>query len=127
MSYVLPASLSWHMKVRFWPQCPSKLPRHSGDLRTFQRRTMQPAVLTSTQASEHILSIALLQPVHLLMLSLRPGHSRRAAPSMAAYGDEMSDAEMAQLIAALEESERTAREEAEARKAMHVSPAGKSL
>ena len=36
----------------------------------------------------------------------------------------MSDAEMAQLIAALEESERTAREEAEARKAMHVSSAG---
>ena len=32
----------------------------------------------------------------------------------------MSDAEMAQLVAVLEESERTAREEAEARKAMHV-------
>ena len=54
------------------------------------------------------------------------GHSTllqcRAGPALglALYGDDMSDAEMAQLIAAIEESERTAKQEEEARKATQV-------
>ena len=53
---------------------------------------------------------------HSTLLQCRAG----PAPGLALYGDDMSDAEMAQLVAAIEESERTAKQEEEARKAMQV-------